>query len=68
MTFVRKLCITAIIILYIAGAVPAFMGPFNQAGTFWGIPCFLIGILLLAFGMIAVVFFLYCYESEKEDE
>lgn len=69
MRYVRKLCISAIILLYLLGTVPAFMHFYNRPVTILGIPCFAVGIISLAFGMLLFVYILYrCGPSEDEDE
>lgn len=68
MKYVRIICVSAIIILYLLGAVPAFMGFYNRLETFFGIPIFAVGIIALSLGMLLFVFILYRCESARDDD
>ncbi len=68
MRCVRRLCISAIILLYLLGTVPVFMGFYNRPITIFGIPCFAVGIISLALGMLLFVYILYRCEPSGEEE
>lgn len=61
----RKICIFLIAVCYACGTLPFLMGWFNRPEQIFGVPCFVAGILFLAFLMLGILFVLYRYEMKK---
>lgn len=64
---VRKICVALILIFYACAVFPVLMGWYNRPETIFGLPCFAVGLLSLAFGMLFTLLFLYYYELKKEE-